>query len=151
MGLPYSKEIHAAFDQVTPLVAAGFEVVQTTKNIAIVVAVIQVITTFTLILILFALLALLITCNPDMETERQQLITPSMQYLASWVYTYGRVAKYVLNAAFVVGLVVSGYSIWQALATGHKDPNFDEEGPDETQEKADGDKSKDAKDAKGDK
>lgn len=42
MGLPYSKQIHSAFDQVTPLVAAGFEVLRTTKNIAIFLACLQV-------------------------------------------------------------------------------------------------------------
>lgn len=42
MGIPYSKQIHSAFDQVTPLVAAGFEVLKTTKNIAILLACLQV-------------------------------------------------------------------------------------------------------------
>ena len=41
MGLPYSKQINEAFDQVTPLVAEGFKVLETTKNISILLATMQ--------------------------------------------------------------------------------------------------------------
>ena len=66
MGIPYSKQINAAFDQVTPLVAESFKALETTKNIIILLAVIQVLTVILLSLILTVLVALLITCNPDL-------------------------------------------------------------------------------------
>jgi hypothetical protein len=52
MGLPYSRQINAAFEEVTPLVAAGFKVLRTTRNISILLAIIQVLTVFFLFLIL---------------------------------------------------------------------------------------------------
>ncbi|EXJ60516.1 hypothetical protein A1O7_04669 [Cladophialophora yegresii CBS 114405] len=149
MGLPYSKEIHAAFDQVTPLVAAGFEVLQTTKDIAILLAVIQVVTALSLILILLALIALLFTVNPDLEKERVQLVTPFMRWLASWVYKYGRLASHVLRILFTVGIIVFAWSIWHGLATGHKDPTSEEDETD-GKENEDEDSSKETeKDGKG--
>ncbi|KAK3305012.1 uncharacterized protein B0T15DRAFT_531085 [Chaetomium strumarium] len=85
MGLPYSKQIHHAFDQVTPLVAAGFRVLETSRDIALLVAFIQVLTCVLLFLILVVLLALLVTVNPDLEVERRVLVTPCVQWLAAWV------------------------------------------------------------------
>lgn len=67
MGIPYSREINAAFDQVTPLVAAGFKVLRTTKNILIILAIIQVLTVLFLGLILGALVVLIYSVNPDLE------------------------------------------------------------------------------------
>lgn len=150
MGLPYSKQINAAFDQVTPLVAAGFEVLQTTKNIAVLLAVIEVITAITLILILLALLALLLSVNPDLSTEREQLVTPTMKWLASWVVKYGRVAGYVVRFALVIGSVVLGWSVWQGLTTGHDEPKSGdgEEQEGASDDKKDDDASRDEKDAK---
>jgi hypothetical protein len=69
MGIPYSREINAAFEQVTPLVAAGFQVLRTTKNISILLAIIQVLTVGFLAAILGTLILLLIICNPDMEVN----------------------------------------------------------------------------------
>jgi hypothetical protein len=69
MGIPYSREINAAFEQVTPLVAAGYKVLRTTKNISIILAIIQVLTVVLLGLILLALVALLYTVNPDLEVR----------------------------------------------------------------------------------
>ena len=69
MGIPYSREINAAFEQVTPLVAAGYKVLRTTKNISIILAIIQVLTVLFLGLILLALIALLYTVNPDLEVS----------------------------------------------------------------------------------
>uniref|UniRef100_A0A0D2YG95 Uncharacterized protein n=1 Tax=Fusarium oxysporum (strain Fo5176) TaxID=660025 RepID=A0A0D2YG95_FUSOF len=60
MGMPYSKQVHAAFDQVTPLVAAGFEVLRTTKNIAVFLAFLQVFVAIILTLTLLAILAVLV-------------------------------------------------------------------------------------------
>ncbi|EME86762.1 uncharacterized protein MYCFIDRAFT_9017, partial [Pseudocercospora fijiensis CIRAD86] len=89
MGIPYSKQINAAFDQgdiaVTPLVAEGFEVLQTTRNITFLLAEIQVLTVVLLFLILIALAMLLVTCNPDLDRERQALVTPVMRWSASWI------------------------------------------------------------------
>jgi hypothetical protein len=67
MGIPYSHEINAAFDQVTPLVAAGFKVLKTTRNISILLAIIQVLTVVFLALILVVLLGVLYSVNPDLE------------------------------------------------------------------------------------
>lgn len=67
MGIPYSRQINAAFEQVTPLVAAGFKVLRTTRDISILLAVIQVLTVWFLFLILVALVAVLFCVNPDLE------------------------------------------------------------------------------------
>jgi hypothetical protein len=77
MGVPYSQEIRAAFDQVAPLVAA----VQTTKNVFILLAAIQVIKVVILALTLLAMLALLITTNPDLEDERAAAVTPAIKWI----------------------------------------------------------------------
>jgi hypothetical protein len=91
MGIPYSKEINKAFvelnnayGQVTPLVAAAYEVLETTKNISLMVAGIQVLNAFLLASILLCMVALLITTNPDMEKERKQLVTPAVAWIAGW-------------------------------------------------------------------
>lgn len=93
MGIPYSKKINLAFDQVTPLVAAGFKVLQTTRNITYLLAAIQVLTAVFLGLILITLLALIITVSPDLENERQLLVTPVMRWLANSAVLYGRWLK----------------------------------------------------------
>ena len=69
MGIPYSREINAAFEQVTPLVAAGFKVLRTMKDISILLAVIQVLTVLFLAMILFVLLLLVYSVNPDLEVR----------------------------------------------------------------------------------
>lgn len=77
MGALYSREIHAAIDQLTSLVAA----VQTTKDIFIFLAAIQVIKVIILALILLAMLALLVTMNPDLEDERAAVVTPAVKWI----------------------------------------------------------------------
>lgn len=67
MGIPYSRQINAAFEQVTPLVAAGFTVLRTTRDISILLAIIQVLTVVLLALILGVLVAVLYCVNPDLE------------------------------------------------------------------------------------
>lgn len=113
MGIPYSREIHAAFDQVTPLVAAGFEVLQTTKNISIVLAAIQVLTVLTLMFILMVLIGILYAVNPDLEDERKALVTPVMRWLAR-VSVGGIVATvsylYAVFFCFLV-LAAAGYAL----------------------------------------
>lgn len=133
MGIPYSREINSAFDQVTPLVAAGFEVLQTTKNIAILLACIQVFTTILLIMILLALLGVLCTMNPDLEREKDELVTPVVQWLSSWVFTYGRTANWLLRVGFVVVVTWVGWFLWQGSVAGASVPKSDEgEGGSET-------------------
>jgi hypothetical protein len=90
MGIPYSKQINLAFDQVTPLVAHGFKVLQTTRNITYLLAAIQVLTVVFLGFILIALVGLIITVNPELVHERQTLVTPVVQYLANSVVEYGK-------------------------------------------------------------
>jgi hypothetical protein len=72
MGIPYSRQINAAFEQVTPLVAAGFKVLRTTRDISILLAVIQVLTVALLGLILLGLVALLYSVNPDLEVRKKK-------------------------------------------------------------------------------
>ena len=69
MGIPYSREINNAFDQVTPLVAAGFKVLKTTKNISILLAIIQVLTCVLLAMILAVLIGLVYCIDPDLEVR----------------------------------------------------------------------------------
>lgn len=85
--LPYSKEIDTFFDLVKPLVARGTEVLQTIKYISIFLVVYQIIQILFFALILAAMLGLLISVNPDLEYERQQLVTPTMKWIV------GRVAR----------------------------------------------------------
>jgi hypothetical protein len=108
MGIPYSRQINTAFDQVTPLVAQGFEVLETTKNIAVLLAWIQVLTVVLLALILIALAALLVTMNPDLSHERQAFVTPIMKILLHQgaVFIWAT-ASAVLFSAMICGLYVA--------------------------------------------
>lgn len=84
MGIPYSREINAAFEQVTPLVASGYQVLNTTKNIAVALFVIEIISVILLSAILIGIIGLLYTLNPDLEHERKVFVTPAMKWIASW-------------------------------------------------------------------
>jgi hypothetical protein len=110
MGIPYSRQINTAFDQVTPLVAQGFQVLETTKNIAILLAWIQVLTVVLLALILIALAALLVTMNPDLAREREAYVTPVMKTLmhqvAVFVWASG---GFLLFSAMIGGLYLAIY------------------------------------------
>lgn len=110
MGMPYSKQINAAFDQVTPLVAAGFEVLQTTKNISMLLAAIQVLTVVFLAMILAVMLGVLISVNPDSESERQALVTPAMKWLAGWWINALKYHKSLVSGLWIifVGCVIGG-------------------------------------------
>jgi hypothetical protein len=102
MGIPYSKQINLAFDQVTPLVAAGFKVLQTTRNITYLLATIQVLTAVFLFLILLTLLGLIITVNPELEYERKVIVTPVVRWLvryARWV----KVGVWIMLIGVVIG------------------------------------------------
>lgn len=108
MGLPYSKQINAAFNQVTPLVAAGFEVLQTTKNISLLLAAIQVLTVVLLAFIFLELFALLVTINPDLETERQAVVTPAVKWFTALIMRVAenRRSVFVVFWVIVAGLVI---------------------------------------------
>ncbi|KAF5980435.1 hypothetical protein FCOIX_4819 [Fusarium coicis] len=117
MGMPYSKQVHAAFDQVTPLVAAGFEVLRTTKNIAVFLAFLQVFITLILTLTLFAILAVIYSVNQDLEEERRALVTPCMQWIASWVLEYETLTAWILKVVVVLGTAGLGLFLWQGSTT----------------------------------
>lgn len=132
MGLPYSKQINAAFDQVTPLVAEGFEVLQTTKNISLFLAVCQVLTAVFLALILATMLGLLITVNPDLEHERQELVTPAMKWMAGWILVLGHWKKSIMVMVLVVAVgcaLGSLAGIWYTS----RDPTLSEDLGDRTE------------------
>jgi ABC-type polysaccharide/polyol phosphate export permease len=94
MGIPYSRQINAAFEQVTPLVAAGYKVLSTTRDISILLAIIQVLTVLLLGLILLVLVALMYCVNPDLEVILSPslfvsmcLVLPTSRPLATTNYT----------------------------------------------------------------
>ena len=128
MGIPYSREINSAFEQVTPLVAAAYEVLQTTKNIAILLAVVQITTVVLLTLILVCLLGLLYTMNPDLETERKQLVTPVMRWLTSMIYEFGETGKWFLRAWAVLSSVGLGIFLWRGSLVGARTPGEERQG-----------------------
>jgi hypothetical protein len=122
MGIPYSRQIHAAFDQVTPLVAAGFEVLQTTKNISILLAAIQVITVVILAMILLTMLALLITMNPDLEAERAAIVTPVVKWCACWAMPECEARGRVAMSVFVLlAVVFVACWVWFSVVTDVKE------------------------------
>lgn len=122
MGIPYSREINSAFQQVTPLVAAGFQVLQTTKNISILLACIQVLTAVYLFLILLALLGLICVVNPELQTERDVLVTPVVRWLAGWVLVYGTAVAWTLRVSVVVVTAGLGVFFWQGSLVGKSVP-----------------------------
>ena len=58
-----------------------------------------------------ATLALLITVNPDLEPERQAIVTPAMKWLAAWVM-HSRDRKWLEIALLLVlgGLVLGTWA-----------------------------------------
>jgi predicted membrane protein len=130
MGIPYSRQINAAFDQVTPLVAQGYRVLETTKNIAILLALIQVLTVALLSLILTALIALLITMNPKLANERDIFVTPTMKMLVH----QGALVVWATGGAVVFGAMIGG--LYLAIFGRKLDPEEGgEEEEDETEDK----------------
>lgn len=113
MGIPYSREINAAFEQVTPLVQAAYETLETTKNIALILLGLQIAVFITLLFSLLALVGLLFTLNPDLEKERKSFVTPVMKWMASWSMTsagYRRSIAGVLVGLFtLIGLGFLAY------------------------------------------
>jgi hypothetical protein len=117
MGIPYSKEISKAFEelnkaygQVTPLIEAAYEVLETTKNISLLLAGIQVLTVVLLALILLAMVGLLITMNPDLDKERRELVTPAIQWVAGWA-TVGMGAGWLIWVAALFVVITMGIAV----------------------------------------
>ncbi|KAM7192727.1 hypothetical protein V8F33_008188 [Rhypophila sp. PSN 637] len=120
MGMPSSKQINTAFDQVTPLVQTGFRVLDTIKNVSILVAVIQALNVLLLWLILLSLLGLLITVNPDLEAERRAVVTPVVEWIASWVkHRHDR--KWLEMLGFVVFLALM-FGAWMGILVTREAP-----------------------------
>ncbi|KAK1057138.1 hypothetical protein LTR74_014382 [Friedmanniomyces endolithicus] len=121
MGIPFSKQINAAFEEVTPLVAAGFEVLQTTKNIALLAAALQVFTGLILSLVLLVLIALLITVNPNLTEERDALVTPVVGWCAHWITSI----RWHWRSALIGSLIVLlGCAIGAVAAVGLTSTDF---------------------------
>lgn len=137
MGIPYSREINNAFEQVTPLVAAGFQVLQTTKDIAILLACIQVLTVILLFFILLALLGLLITISPDMERERRELVNPPVLWLSGWLLAYGTSLKWVSRVLVVFSSIAFGIFMWQGSVSGYNVPKAEEDAEEISEENND--------------
>ena len=102
MGIPFSREINAAFEQVTPLVQSAYEVLETTKNIALILMGIQILTVILLSMILLCLIGLLFTLSPELARERQLLVAPVLKWLASWSVTTSGFRKSI--AGVLVGV-----------------------------------------------
>ena len=108
--------------EVTPLVSAGFEVLQTTKNISILLAAIQVVTVIILGAILLTLLALLISVNPDLEAERAAIVTPVVKWCACWAMPKCEArGRMLVSMIVLVGVVFVGSWVWFSVVTDVKD------------------------------
>lgn len=108
MGIPYSREINAAFEQVTPLVAAGYKVLRTTKNISVLLAIIQVLTVLLLFMVWLALVALMYCVNPDLEvrgliSRRAFFWTRTFSSLSATLFHVRKMRKERRGGRFVVG------------------------------------------------
>jgi hypothetical protein len=74
MGIPYSKEIDTAFKQIAPL----------TQKIYLIIflgIVLQILTVLLLCLILLAITALIVSVIPELSTEREVFVTPTIKWL----------------------------------------------------------------------
>ncbi|KAH9833349.1 hypothetical protein Tdes44962_MAKER08798 [Teratosphaeria destructans] len=85
MGVPYSREIDAALNQITPLVAEASDMLQTTRTVSLLFAAVQILTLLFRALTLIVLLGILLSINPDTSAQRQALVTPVMEWMTSWL------------------------------------------------------------------
>ncbi|KAI9645112.1 hypothetical protein NHQ30_005846 [Ciborinia camelliae] len=131
MGLPYSKQIHAAFTQsqttmrrlqteVTPLVAAGypliasgFAVLKTTKNIAVVIAIVQVFTALMLCLQTLVLVAILVCVDTDLREEREKWVSAPLRDLLLWAERWWGVGCWVARLGVLGGVAGGGVWVWR--------------------------------------
>ncbi|KAJ8063319.1 hypothetical protein OCU04_008549 [Sclerotinia nivalis] len=157
MGLPYSKQIRTAFTQsqtmirrgqteVTPLVAAGypliasgFEVLKTTKNIAMLLAVVQVYTAIMLTVIFGVLMMLLVTVNPELEAERRRWVSPVVRGVVGWVERWGSCMGWGVRVVVVGGVAGAGVGIWRGGRKGEREREMivEEKGEEDGSDKED--------------
>jgi hypothetical protein len=90
-------------------------------------AVVQVFTAAILTLILLVLLGLVFTMNPDLEAERDQIVTPVMRWLASWIFAYGTIATWFLKVYLVVFVAGLGLFLARGSLVGTKVPESGED------------------------
>ena len=101
--------------KVTPLVGAAYDVLRTTRNISVLLAIIQVLTALLQLLTVITLVGLLICVNPDLKEERKALVTPVVRYLSAWVMpgSEGRwilkVTGWTLFAVWLFALSAAAY------------------------------------------
>jgi len=129
MGVPYSRQIKAAFDEVTPLVAAGFQVLRTSRNISILLAFIQILNTLFLGLAVLVLIAILLTVNPDLELERRIFVTPTVKWLASWLLDSSWLRVGIRT--MVIGAGLGAFSAWYLVPDSPALQDLMEEGDDD--------------------
>ncbi|KAF2646061.1 hypothetical protein P280DRAFT_464329 [Massarina eburnea CBS 473.64] len=114
MGVPYSREIDAAFLQVTPLVQQIAPLITTAKVVVVVIALVQVFVVGLLCAILGVLVAGVVCVNPDLERERRKLVTPAVKWLVRrtrWDLLRG-LLFITIPVIFAVFLAVLGFSMW---------------------------------------
>jgi hypothetical protein len=150
MGIPYSKEINKAFQelnqaygQVTPLVASAYDVLETTKNISLLLLAIEVLTVVLLGLMLLALIGLLITMNPDLDEEKRELVTPVLRWIAGWV-RIGKIAIgwtgtiCTLMVIVILGVVIVATRPHEKVSAGRESAKGEGEAEDQQAEKEEG-------------
>ena len=152
MGIPYSREINKAFGelnkaygQVTPLIEAAYEVLETTKNISLLVAAVQVINGILLFCVLLTMLGLLITMNPGMTKERDELVTPVLRWIVRWAFV-ARTAVMSFVVIFISALIlylavrlgIGPFAERQRLVGGIDDDDDDNDNDEEETEKEEG-------------
>lgn len=132
MGVPFSKEIDQAFEQlgplvakghqvldsaslqITPLAVTGAQVLDTTRTIGIVLFWLQLLSALAVALNLICLVAVLITLNPDLEEERKTLVTPAVRWVVRMTRWAVKVLMWVL-VLLVHLLRVIGAAAWNWL------------------------------------
>lgn len=85
------------FKELKPLMNATFEASQSINRTAPILAWTQALMIVLLSAIFLALFGLLVTLNPDLETERRQFITPAVRYVLNKVIAYGCIAMSALR------------------------------------------------------
>lgn len=85
------------FKELKPLVNATFEASQTISRTAPILAWTQGLMIVLLAAIFVALFGLLVTLNPDLEVERQQLITPAVRFLLVQIVRCRNITKRIFR------------------------------------------------------
>jgi hypothetical protein len=95
------------FKELKPLMNATFEASQSINRTAPILACTQVLMIVLLTAIFCALFGLLITLNPDLEAERQQVVTPAVRFLVRQAVTLGSSAWKIVGIP--AGIVLTGF------------------------------------------